>query len=492
MMSRTGAFLAVLACGMLAYAPDCIAAVPAILTAPTDQSLMAGATASFSVSATGTTPLNYQWLKNGTPITDNADIFGATSTNLVLRHLSPADAGLYSVLVRNGVGSTNSVPATLRVLTWENNIRDIGYGFASASSADGVKLVAASAGGGIYLSTNSGATWTLTTASTANWGALASSADGIKLVAAVQFVNGDFESHNPAPMYLSGDSGLTWVQSSAPSNIWYSVASSADGTSLAAVAYGDGIYMSANSGVSWTRVTAPTNSWTSIACSTNGARLVAVADGDAIYVSTDSGVNWSNTGAFIGHYPSVTSSADGAKLAVADFYASGFSDGSIYTSADGGSSWHRTTAPNAAWASIASSADGARLAAVCNVDGALGPGFIYFSHDSGTNWSDAGAPYQGWTSIASSADGNKLVATAQSGAGFFTWPSVPALDVSVTGSGVMVSWPDYALACVLQRTDDLRATTWANATDFVNDDGTNRFILANPTTGSRFYRLSKP
>ncbi len=477
---------------MLAYGPDCIAAVPAILSAPIDQILMAGATASFSVAATGTAPLNYQWLKNGTPISDNADISGATSTNLVLRHLSPADAGPYSVLVRNGAGSTNSAPATLRVLTWENSIQDTGYGFASSSSADGVKLLAASAGGGIYLSTNSGATWTLTTAPIANWGALASSADGVKLVAAVQFVNSAVESHNPAPMYLSSDSGLTWVQSSAPSNIWYSVASSAEGALVAAVAYGDGIYISTNSGVSWARTTAPTNSWTSIACSTNGARLVAVADGDAIYVSTDSGVSWSTTGATIGHYPSVTSSADGAKLAVADFYASGFSDGSIYTSADGGSTWHRTTAPSAAWASIASSADGTRLAAVCNVDGALGPGFIYFSYDSGNNWSDAGAPYLGWTSIASSADGNKLVATAQSGAGFFTWPSVPAVDVSLTGSGVMVSWPDYAMACVLQRTDDLSGTNWANATDFVNDDGTNRFVLANPTTGARFYRLTKP
>ena len=48
---------------------------PTISTQPSDQSVAAGQTATFSVVATGATPLTYQWQKGTTPIT------GATSAN---------------------------------------------------------------------------------------------------------------------------------------------------------------------------------------------------------------------------------------------------------------------------------------------------------------------------------------------------------------------------------------------------------------------------
>jgi hypothetical protein len=490
MKLKTAEMLANLACVTLGFSQSTFAADPDILVQPTNQVVMAGATASFMAVAAGSSPLNYQWLKNGTALADSAKTSGANSTNLILRDLAPLDAGAYSVMVTNLNGATNSIAATLRVQTWQNELPE--NGVASASSSDGVKLVAASGGGGIYVSTNSGAAWMLTSAPFQNWGALASSADGVKIVAAVQYIIGPFESHNPAPIYLSTNSGLSWFQAAAPSNIWYSVTSSADGSSLAAAAYGDGIYVSTNSGVSWSRTSAPTNGWTGVACSTNGQLLVAVADGDGIYLSSNSGAIWTKAAGAIGHFPSVASSADGTKLAVVDYYTSGFADGSIYTSGDAGSTWVRATAPIVAWASIASSVDGAMLAAASAYDGALGPGLIYFSRDSGTNWTDADAPAEGWTSIASSSDGNKLVATATSGAGFFTWPSVPALDISRAGNGVMVSWPDYALACVLQQKDDLGSIDWGIDLDAIKDNGTNRFIVVSPLVGSRFYRLTKP
>ena len=47
---------------------------PAILVSPTDQTVVAGDTAGFSVAATGTSPLIYQWNFNGT------NIDGATNT----------------------------------------------------------------------------------------------------------------------------------------------------------------------------------------------------------------------------------------------------------------------------------------------------------------------------------------------------------------------------------------------------------------------------
>jgi len=56
-----------------------------------------------------------------------------------------------------------------------------------ASSSDGANLVAAISGGAIYMSSDSGATWTQTGAPSANWSSVASSSNGTKLVAVVSY-----------------------------------------------------------------------------------------------------------------------------------------------------------------------------------------------------------------------------------------------------------------------------------------------------------------
>src|SRR5207249_1762871 len=66
--------------------------------------------ATFSVGAAGTVPLTYQWKKGG------VDIAGATGSSYTISSLALSDAGSYSVTVRNSVGMTNSVAASLTVL----------------------------------------------------------------------------------------------------------------------------------------------------------------------------------------------------------------------------------------------------------------------------------------------------------------------------------------------------------------------------------------
>jgi len=68
------------------------------------------------------------------------------------------------------------------------------------------------------------------------WRSIAASADGAKLVA-VGSGPGAYGIFLPFPLYFSTDSGLTWQQQAgSPTNLWSSVASSADGTKLVAVA----------------------------------------------------------------------------------------------------------------------------------------------------------------------------------------------------------------------------------------------------------------
>ena len=83
---------------------------PSITTQPTNRSVTAGQTATFSVVATGTAPLTYQWQKN------NANISGATSTSYTTPATASGDNGAtFRVIVTNPVTNIASNSATLTV-----------------------------------------------------------------------------------------------------------------------------------------------------------------------------------------------------------------------------------------------------------------------------------------------------------------------------------------------------------------------------------------
>ncbi|MCX8521570.1 MAG: hypothetical protein ORN28_08545 [Rhodoferax sp.] len=85
------------------------AVAPAITTQPAAQSAVAGTSATFSVTATGTS-LGYQWMKNGT------DIGGATASSYTTPATAIGDNGaVYSVVVSNTAGTATSSTATLSV-----------------------------------------------------------------------------------------------------------------------------------------------------------------------------------------------------------------------------------------------------------------------------------------------------------------------------------------------------------------------------------------
>lgn len=85
---------------------------PAIITQPVGQTVLEGATATFSVVASGTAPLSYQWNKGGIPI------IGATSASYPTPATTLADSGSsFTVTVSNAAGHLTSSPATLTVHT---------------------------------------------------------------------------------------------------------------------------------------------------------------------------------------------------------------------------------------------------------------------------------------------------------------------------------------------------------------------------------------
>ena len=85
-------------------------AAPSITLQPANQSVTAGQTATFTVAATGTAPLSYQWRKNGTAIA------GAASSSYTTPPTTSSDNGSqFSVVVSNRAGSVTSTAATLTV-----------------------------------------------------------------------------------------------------------------------------------------------------------------------------------------------------------------------------------------------------------------------------------------------------------------------------------------------------------------------------------------
>ena len=82
---------------------------PTITTQPASQTVLANQTATFIVTATGSTPLSYQWRHNGT------NIASATNSALVLTNVQFTHYGNYSAVVFNTAGSAESATALLAI-----------------------------------------------------------------------------------------------------------------------------------------------------------------------------------------------------------------------------------------------------------------------------------------------------------------------------------------------------------------------------------------
>ncbi len=116
---------------------------PGLLTQPQSLTVSEGQTAVFSVVATGTPPLRYQWFFN-----TNTPLANQTNATLMLPSVTTNDAGAYSVLVTNEYGAKQSDFAFLTVLPATTNTIDFSHvGFA----ANGMPITGGAAGPTVYV-----------------------------------------------------------------------------------------------------------------------------------------------------------------------------------------------------------------------------------------------------------------------------------------------------------------------------------------------------
>ncbi|MCY7369780.1 MAG: glycoside hydrolase [Polaromonas sp.] len=325
-----------------------------------------------------------------------------------------------------------------------------------------------------------GQTWAISDQTPRNWWAVASSADGLKLVAATNGAISSSGQSLPAGsdgrLYTSADAGVTWTARALPASnpAWSSVASSADGTRLAAVGPGNRIWTSADSGATWQEseiarfwtsismsadgsrmaavveevpngstgagriylytqtagaafgtgtwtavasAVAGARNWRSITMSDDGSRLAAAAHTDggspleSVYYSVDSGATWSATRQTFSNAYRVRSSSDGTRLVMAEGYPL-TATGRLWTSTDSGATWiQRNTSTTTSYNSVDISDDGSKMLAV--QDG----GQIHSSVDAGVTWTarDTGRV---WRGVAMSSDGNRATALVNGGASY--------------------------------------------------------------------------
>jgi photosystem II stability/assembly factor-like uncharacterized protein len=313
---------------------------------------------------------------------------------------------------------------------------------AVACSADGMRIVAAVAGGGIYASADSGTNWNPTSAPSNNWSSVGCSTNGGTLVAAV----------NDGSIWTSADFGTTWKPSTAPSNDWTGVACSADGTKGVAVA-ADGIWTSTNAGLDWSSNDAPATGCISVTLSADGT-MIAVGGSGTIQISDDAGTSWTDLGGDVSFatWQLITSSADGTKI-VAAAPANGYT----YATANSGVSWVRGLVYTG---SIALSADGALLIGInC-------PSSFAASVDYGMTWTPLDGPVEPWENVVVVlvADGNELVAVVN-GSGIYIWRPVSPAVISQPQSQIAIGGNGVTLEAVVASTSPLTYQWQFNGTN---------------------------
>jgi hypothetical protein len=72
-------------------------------------------------------------------------------------------------------------------------------------------------------------------------------------------------------------------------------------------------------------------------------------------------------------------------------------------------------------------------------------------------------------------------------------PGAPTLSIKFTTTNtVQVYWSSPSPGWNLQVNTNIAETNWGTPPESIQDNGTIKFIIVNPPTGNRFYRLSNP
>jgi len=162
-------------------------AAPAITQQPANRTVTAGTTATFTVAASGTAPLTYQWRKGGVNLSDTGNISGSSTATLTITNPSLTDGGNFDVVVTNSISfaTSNTVTLTVNPAPTGSNLT---WNFATADPAG---LISGLTGGTVTQGNNNGTTALLTTTSASSGYTGASGTNNAGAAARVGALNKD-------------------------------------------------------------------------------------------------------------------------------------------------------------------------------------------------------------------------------------------------------------------------------------------------------------
>jgi len=412
---------------------------------PEDVFVSEGATATFSVNASGTAPLSYQWRRDG------VDIVGANASAYSLPMVQLSDDGaIFSVIVSNSEGSVPSRNARLNVSALEggctgasssswcfisplptsNDLRAVAFdgnrvlavGWrTNVASADGAMPWQASVGAsnedwrdvaspssgvfvgaaragvdpGIYVSNNAGQTWMQTMSGDANALAFADANQGVAMSDSI---------------YRSTDGGQHWASLGLVpgfnAGMINRIVSPAANTYVAVGDYGK-ILRSTDSGANWTVINAGSsleNHWTGLAFGNANVGIVS-SGGATLKRTTDGGVTWNDVASPVFNSIAAIAFADPSHAVLID------AGGQVATSDDAGATWSLGT-------SLFGAEDVTNLRFKNATTGYATAKFgqIWYTDDAGANWTlmAGGSDLQDLHTVRFSSVGVGLIAGGES------------------------------------------------------------------------------
>jgi hypothetical protein len=381
---------------------------PVILSQPHSVAVTNGARVSFNVSISGGSPLFYQWLFNGTHLTDGGDVSGSATNDLVISHVTTKDVGSYSVIITNAWGRATSWVAAVTIANSSLNFahsslgqwQSLGpYEIPQGSGPSGAgelqafavdfanpQIMYAGGGGGgpasqasVFKSTDAGNTW-----SNANTGLTDRSINVFW-----------FDQTNPNILLVG-----TWFdgifRSTDAAGHWIQVTNF--GTTTAFVYRGQALYAATASGVAesddlgatWSLVE-PTSSPVRGLAASGTVLYAGLADGDVLFQASPSS-SWqlvlSDSGRYAG---SLAADPTSPQTAYVVEWANYYPD--LFATYDAGSNWTQLYPQNNNTNQFNNAAQDVVVDGAGTVYASF-DGSLYVSTDHGTNW--VNVPGAGW------------------------------------------------------------------------------------------------
>ncbi|MGD1046553.1 MAG: T9SS type A sorting domain-containing protein [Bacteroidota bacterium] len=262
-----------------------------------------------------TNPSLAQWVHtNGSP--SNVRCLAISGTNLFA---GSDDSGVFL--------STDSGVSWTRV--WGSD-----YLRVPALAVSGTNLFAGTGefAGGVFLSTNNGTSWTQVTTGLTNTFVNCFAVSGTNLFAGTLTPGGVFLSTNNGTSWTGVNNGLTNTSG------YFSRASGVgalvvNGTNLFASTNGNGIFRSTNNGTSWTQVNSGLTDTIVFSLTVSGTNLFAGTSTGGIFLSTNNGTSWTQVDSGLTNDSYMSFAVSGTNLFV------GTALGNVYLSSNNGTSW---------------------------------------------------------------------------------------------------------------------------------------------------------